>query len=238
MSTYVMGDIHGEYYKFVDLLSKISLQEKDTLYVLGDVLDRGRHPIKVLEMMMQMPNVKLLAGNHEFMAIEFFDFFCEDITKKKITDFSDEMVENLSDWLENGARPTLEEFMRLSERQRNAVTDYIIDVSAYKKIKVLNRKYLLVHAGLGNFSKDKKLTDYSLQELIWDRADYTTKYFDDTLVVTGHTPTQLIEGNDRPGFIFRKNNHIAIDCGACYQGGRLAAICLETGEEFYSEERH
>ena len=24
-----------------------------------------------------------------------------------------------------------------------------------------------------------------------------------------------------------------IDCGSCYSGGRLAAICLDTGEEFY-----
>ena len=37
------------------------------------------------------------------------------------------------------------------------------------------------------------------------------------------------------GYIYRKNNHIAIDCGACFPGGRLAAICLDTGEEFYSE---
>lgn len=56
----------------------------------------------------------------------------------------------------------------------------------------------------------------------------------DAFVITGHTPTQTIEDNPRPGFIYRKNNHIAIDCGAHYPGGRLAAICLETGEEFYS----
>lgn len=53
-------------------------------------------------------------------------------------------------------------------------------------------------------------------------------------MVTGHTPTQTIEGNPNPGFIYRYNNHIAIDCGAYYPGGRLAAICLDTGEEFYS----
>ena len=28
--------------------------------------------------------------------------------------------------------------------------------------------------------------------------------------------------------------HIDIDCGAYLPGGRLAAICLDTGEEFYS----
>ena len=55
----------------------------------------------------------------------------------------------------------------------------------------------------------------------------------DTYVVTGHTPTQHIAGNPKPGYIYRKNNHIAIDCGASLPGGRLAAICLDTGEEFY-----
>ena len=34
--------------------------------------------------------------------------------------------------------------------------------------------------------------------------------------------------------MYRKNNHIDIDCGAYLPGGRLAAICLDTGEEFYS----
>ena len=57
------------------------------------------------------------------------------------------------------------------------------------------------------------------------------------LVISGHTPTQLIEENPRPGYIYRHNNHVAIDCGACFAGGRLAAFCLDSGEEFYSSER-
>ena len=101
-------------------------------------------------------------------------------------------------------------------------------------LKAGKKKYLLVHAGLGNYSPKKKLDDYSLKEMVWDRADYDTQYFPDTYVVTGHTPTMLIPENPNPGFIFRKNNHIAMDCGACFQGGRLAAFCLDTEEEFYS----
>ena len=65
---------------------------------------------------------------------------------------------------------------------------------------------------------------------------YKTKYFEDVYVVTGHTPTLTIKENPRPGYIYRINNHIAIDCGACFPGGRLAAICLDTGEEFYSDD--
>ena len=64
-------------------------------------------------------------------------------------------------------------------------------------------------------------------------ADYEIEYFPDVYVVTGHTPTQMIAGNPRPGYIYRKNNHIAIDCGCYRPDGRLAAICLDTGEEYY-----
>ena len=56
----------------------------------------------------------------------------------------------------------------------------------------------------------------------------------DKIVITGHTPTQKIPNNDNPGYIYKINNHIALDCGACSGSGRLAGICLETGEEFYS----
>lgn len=34
--------------KFMELLEEIELEENDTLYVLGDVLDRGKHPIKTV----------------------------------------------------------------------------------------------------------------------------------------------------------------------------------------------
>lgn len=92
----------------------------------------------------------------------------------------------------------------------------------------------MVHAGLGNFSPDKDIEDYSLHDLVWKRADYNVQYFDDVYVISGHTPTQTIKENPRPGFIYKNNNHIAIDCGAHYPGGgSLAAICLNTMEEFY-----
>jgi serine/threonine protein phosphatase 1 len=55
ISTYVISDIHGEYDKFMELLDKIKLRETDTLYILGDILDRGPHPIKTLLKLMDMP---------------------------------------------------------------------------------------------------------------------------------------------------------------------------------------
>lgn len=106
-------------------------------------------------------------------------------------------------------------------------------LSIYYDISVNDQQYILVHGGLGNFFPGKSLDEYTIDEIVWTRPDFSVPYYTDRIVVCGHTPTQLIEENDRPGYIMKKNNYIAIDCGACFRGGRLAAICLDTGEEFY-----
>lgn len=69
------------------------------------------------------------------------------------------------------------------------------------------------------------------QEFIAGEAEYEKQYFDDRILVTGHTPTSLI--NEKyAGRIYSKNNHLAIDCGAAF-GGRLACVCLDTQDMFY-----
>ncbi|MCI8693180.1 MAG: serine/threonine protein phosphatase [Lachnospiraceae bacterium] len=234
MATYVISDIHGQYDMFMELLDKIRLKESDTLYVLGDVLDRGPHPIRTLKRLMEMSNVICVVGNHELMALECLEFLRKEITDMSIEELDEEMLDNLVTWQYNGSKSTIDEFRRLDAEEKKDVLDFIKEFSIYEEVAADGRDYLLVHAGLGNYSSEKDIEDYSLHDLIWVRADYDVRYFEDTFVITGHTPTQTIRDNPNPGFIYRRNNHIAIDCGAHYPGGRLAAICLETGEEFYS----
>ena len=45
---YVMADIHGMQDYFDDVLEQIQLREEDTLYILGDVVDRGPDGIPLL----------------------------------------------------------------------------------------------------------------------------------------------------------------------------------------------
>lgn len=194
MATYVISDIHGEYERFMELLEEIELKDTDTLYVLGDVLDRGEHPIKVILKLMEMPNAFCIVGNHEVMALD--------------------------------------------PEMREEVLNFLEDFSLYEELTVGEKQYLLVHGGLGGFTPEKRIEEYSLHDLVWARPDYQKEYFANTNLVTGHTPTQTIPENDNPGYIYKKYHHIAIDCGACFPGGRLAAICLETGEEFYSSDNN
>lgn len=151
--------------------------------------------------------------------------------------FARKMLENLMTWQYNGSKSTIDEFRTLSREMQYEVIDFIKDFMIYEELTVNGKNYLLVHGGLGNYYPGKDIEEYSLKELIWDRAEYDIQYFEDTYVVTGHTPTQGIMGNPKPGYVYRENHHIAIDCGCNRRNGRLAAVCLDTGREYYVENK-
>ena len=50
--TYVMSDIHGNMRRFNSVMEKINLQPEDTLYILGDVIDRHPDGIRILRRIM------------------------------------------------------------------------------------------------------------------------------------------------------------------------------------------
>lgn len=231
---YCISDIHGSYDRYQELLEKIRFCEKDTLYILGDVVDRGPQPMRVLLDMMARPNVIPVMGNHEFMAVCCLRALAKEITPESIASLNANTLTALGLWFEDGGDLTLEDFCRLSSEARKDVLNYLGEFRLYEEVAVSGQEYLLLHAGLGNFSPERPLGDYTLDELLEAHPDYGKVYFPDKIVVTGHTPTALIPENPRPGFIFRGNGHLAIDCGCCF-GGRLGAVCLDTGEEFYSE---
>lgn len=234
MANYVMSDIHGEYDMFQELLKQIELKKTDTLYVLGDVLDRGPHPIKTILKLMELQNCICITGNHEVMAQECLEFLMGDVLNISLDKMDEKMLNNLVTWQYNGSKTTIHEFRKQSLETQKAIIEFIKGFSNYEEVTVGNKNFLLVHAGLDNFKPEKDIQEYSLHDLVWGQADYERMYYRDKYLVTGHTPTQSIKENPVPGAIYKHNNHIAIDCGAPYQGGRLAAYCLDSGQEFYS----
>lgn len=235
MSTYVISDIHGHLDTFEEMLELIKLKANDHLYIVGDVLDRGPHPILLLKKIMDMSNVTLIMGNHDYMAKECLKVLIneEDYLHPKETDKSFNI--QYRRWKKNGCEVTIEEFFKQSKSQQQEIVEYLENTPYFKKIEVNHQKYLLVHAGLGNFNAGKKLEEYTPHELVWDRHNYDEKYFEDILTITGHTPTLYLEDKSYHGRIYKNDkNHIAIDCGSYYQGGCLGCLCLDTLEEFYT----
>ena len=233
--TYCMSDIHGNYEGYMEMLERINLREDDTLFVLGDVIDRGRGGIKILQDMMMRFNVIPILGNHEYMAINCMKFLTQEITEDAIKNLDEDIVRGLMEWQNVGGQVTIDEYHKLNDEEKQDIINYIEEFSLYEEVTVKGKDYVLVHAGLINFAPDRPLEDYHYYELLFKVPDYEKVYFQDKYLVTGHLPTRCIYGNKGQDKIYRANNHIAIDCGsACKgEGGRLGCICLDTGEEFY-----
>lgn len=136
MATYVISDIHGMYNKFIELLNKIKLKETDTLYILGDVLDRGPDPIKTLLKIMSMSNVICMLGNHEDMALDCLKFLTTEITEQSLSEVSEEMLENLVTWQYNGSKTTIDGFRALDRAKQQEVIDFIEDMPEIEEISV------------------------------------------------------------------------------------------------------
>ena len=71
--TWVIGDIHGEHKKLVDLLQLIKFDyDNDTLIQLGDVVDRGPDSYKCVEELLKIKNLISLRGNHDATWMDSF----------------------------------------------------------------------------------------------------------------------------------------------------------------------
>lgn len=193
--TYVISDLHGvSCQRFQALLARAGFCDDDVLFVLGDTIDRGADGVGLLLWMMEQPNVFHLLGNHEAMLLSVSETLfktCEDV---EVEDLLGGEMDILSTMLVNGAQPTLtalRELLRKSPEQVEDLLDYLRDMPLYDSVEVNGVTYLLVHAGLGNFVRGKKLSAYTADELLWHRPEPDEAYplGEDVMVLFGHTPT-------------------------------------------------
>ena len=229
---YATADIHGCWDKYQDLLRKINFGPDDTLYVLGDVIDRGPDGFKIMLDMAQRPNVVNLLGNHEAMALDALGSLLDAVQESGEIILSEEEFEPVDLWFYNGGELSLADFLWLNDDQKQIVWDYMRNMPLYKELEVGGRHFVLVHGGLEGFSPSRPLSDYAPHEILWCRPEENTAYFPDKYVVFGHTPVQLLNEN-APAKIYQKGKLIGIDCGCVFPNGGLACLCLDTMEEIY-----
>ena len=234
MAVYVMSDLHGNYDGFMSILKQIKFSEEDELYVDGDIVDRGRDGIKILQYMMMQPNIYPIIGNHEYALMQVLDFVTQEITEDSISKIDEKTLQNIIEYQNIGGQVTLDEFHKLSKEEQQDIMDYLEEFTAYEEITVSGKSFVIIHAGFINFNPDRRIDDYQLYELIFKAPDYEKVYFKDKYLVTGHLPTRAIEGA-KPDEIYIANNHIAIDCASGY-GGKVGCIRLDDFNCFYSKQ--
>jgi serine/threonine protein phosphatase 1 len=228
---YVTSDLHGYSLEdFVEFLDSTGFCEDDVCYVLGDVIDRGSEGVDLLKWIMKQPNVVLLLGNHEEMMLEC-EFVFAEITNESVDSLSKSSLEKLYLWQFNGGGETLKALRKQTPRVRAEILEYLKNAPLYKEVECGGRKFVLSHSGLGNFDKDKPLSEYTRHELLWTRPDYFDTFYDDKILVFGHTPSRLY-GKEYAGRAVNRGSWIDIDAGV--SGGYDPMILrLDDLREFY-----
>lgn len=242
---YVLSDIHGNLPRFETILEQISFGSDDELYILGDVIDRGKDGIRILWRIMEMPNVHLILGNHEYMMLNSIapdELFPEG----RWTYWDPQSCLHM--WYKNGGKVTHDYLKHLRKAVRMEIFEYLVKLPLYYDITVNDTRYKLVHTAPSEDYPLYRKRYYDEQEFVlWHRWELPIPEREEFIMVFGHTPTNNFQyGNPLTIYRSREGRNIGIDCGSSFPKveswmkypafGRLACLRLDDGAVFYSDD--
>ena len=238
---FATSDLHGfPLDKFLKMLEKAGFSSSDHLYVIGDVIDRfGDGGIAMLRWMMRQENVTFIKGNHEDMLLKCDFLFTRDESQAEEESLTPEQERALKHWNRNGSSITIENMMKLKEKdpeELNRLLDYIRSAPIYVETAEPMKRFVLVHGGLKDFAPEKRMDEYDAFELMWTRPVLEDRYWDNKLVIIGHTPTHEY-GVGADGQMLVTKTWVDIDTGAA-DGGSPMLLRLDDMHPFYTEYRN
>ena len=226
---YVMSDIHGNYSAFKKMLKEINFTDNDVLYIVGDLVDYGADSMELLCDISMRANVYSIVGDHDFEALKMLSGFSRMLESGSAPDPA--FAEQMKEWVNDGGAVTLESFRALDADMREGVLDYLSDLALFEEVTVKDADYILVHAGIRNFTEDTALDDLSPEDLIYESLNPEKEYYEDKTIIVGHVHTNELPDAD-PDMIYYGNGSIFMDCGSD-KNGTLGCLCLDNGKEYY-----
>lgn len=250
MSIYACSDLHGQ----GKLWEKIKefLKPTDTLYFIGDAIDRGKDGWTIADDLLNMDNVVYIRGNHEQMAIDTF-------WNMDIHPDAWELCRSHRDWIRsNGAQKWCPDKIWYNKEKREYYKKKFESLPIQETIEVNGKEIILDHSGYAV----GMCTNYSHVPM-WDRDHFNwgwneDKEYDNVYLVHGHTPTYFFDiklkhfyseyplyasdyvGQDvenEIGYVpkvmrYAKGHKFNIDMGAFFTG-RTVLLNLDTFKEVY-----
>lgn len=241
MRRWVIGDVHGNYKGFMQVLERSGFnREEDLLVFLGDIVDGYSDVYQCFEELLTIDNLIFVRGNHDQVFIDWLD--------KGFHGFH---------WL-HGGEATIDSYARASDREikRNpSMGGYLTNLTSIdipESHKNLLRSsipyYILdnmcfVHGG---FNRHEFISGQNEDILMWDRdlwqsslgyksredSPYKFKIKDNfDRVFIGHTPT-ISWKKDKP---MKSANIWNLDTGGGYSIGKVTIMNIDTEEYFQSD---
>ncbi|MBQ3665778.1 MAG: metallophosphoesterase [Lachnospiraceae bacterium] len=236
---YLISDIHGDLILFKKMLREINFNfEYDELIIVGDILDRNEHGIKLYQFIksfVEDGTMKLLIGNHELFAIKYME---GELSEKK--------------WISFGGEHTLKDLKEMSDEEKEELLLFLKGLPLYLEIETEKYgKSVITHTGLSIdtyvYNEDdsinviqsiEKAAKENLMEYLISLdihyAPVHIKQSLDRFLFVGHVCTFGLN-DDASNKIYRTPYYMNLDCGAGHKelGGALGCYCIDTDEEFY-----
>lgn len=206
MNLFIVGDIHGCFYTFKNLLQRYWDDKNDLLIQVGDLIDRGNHTPQTIDYCKELQEKNqavFLKGNHEFMAIKHV------------------VGQGHEKWYNKYGKNVLWQYHFENKDFKN-------DVAWMQQLPLFwENEYLFIsHAGR-SFS-DNYLVEDDPQSILWNKTPIKKLF---KTQVIGHTPHQ----NKKPVF-YSESNTWNVDTGAYLGNYLSALKLDEKGNfiDFYS----
>ena len=237
---FVVGDIHGCYDIFMQLLDHVKFDKsKDRVFSVGDLIDRGPDSLKCLQLLDESWFAAVVANHESFML---------DYAKTKRNEFL---------WIQNGgmwAATYINDYPHPSQEYTdqdswpfwNELLPLVKQMPMMITVTAKNRKkFHLVHAEFGyeGVISDKKLLDKSFVKKIWvgENRGYSYGEYDG---IWCRNKFQYFRGNEK--ILIDENQRYFSELSTVYSGhtiqdsGKAAKIgpwvCLDTGSFLYRKE--
>jgi serine/threonine protein phosphatase 1 len=196
MARFAIGDIHGCVETFKKLVrNQINLQKEDTLFLLGDLVNKGPDSKGVIDFVFELQqkgfDLVCLKGNHDQMLLS--------ASNGNIADY----------WkTEHGERKTLKSF---GVSNVDDIPEFYFDFIRNMPLFLELNHCFLVHAGF-NFSSPDFLTDYRAMLHI-RRFELKPELLKGKRVIHGHVPLEI---EKIEAMVENKEMGINLDGGCVY----------------------
>ena len=226
--TYCIADVHGMYNLWRQVIE--SLDETDTLYVLGDCSDRGQDGWKIIKEALADPRVVYIRGNHDQMLLDCWR-----------SEWHDNYL-----WFCNGGYET---FDAVVVDEKSEI--YLMQLARTKLYHCYeNKKGQKIHLSHAGFSLLENDEIPNSEDLLWDRdhisdhCDWWPEENPNDYVVHGHTgcvssvfkhrscwmPNDTVINKNRTVCRYAHGHKICID-GRTFLTQTIARLDLDTLEE-------
>ena len=243
MATWVVGDVHGYYDEFMELIRHPEIGKDDRLILIGDIIDRGPKSVEMLRWAMKNitddGRYQMVCGNHEDNIINDYNRQLELFDRYKPRGSFDKADISILN-----SKYGFHMYMYLAGYKRvkdvTKIVRWFKSLPLTKQVEVMTsdgkpQTYIIAH---GWWKRDLER-----RYILWHRdvEDLNNSFLPDyepedgEILIHGHTPVFKRYGYPEDGVVHFREHSINVDAGSYNPewGGRLAALRLEDLKAIY-----